>query len=131
MKIKLEKLLSIADAVDLAGNIHQGSLSKLLTKELPVKTAYTLGKLFNKVKSELQQYYLHRDNLIKKYGKEKNEQHVIEANDKEATEKFIKDNDELLSVEVDINYEPIDLPSLGDITISPIDMANLDVLFKE
>ena len=130
MEIKLEQLLAISDFTDASGRTYQGSLSKLLSKELPVKTAYTLGKLFNKVKSELQQYYQHRDNLIKKYGKEKDGTHTIEASDKDAVEKFTKDNEELLSVTVKLDYEPVNLDALGNVSISPIDMGNLEMFFS-
>jgi hypothetical protein len=130
LEIKLEQLLTVSDFTDASGKTYQGSLSKLLNKELPVKTAYTLGKLFNNVKSELQQYYQHRDNLIKKYGREKDGTYSIEASDKDAVEKFVKDNDELLSVMVKLDYDPVNLDALGNVSISPIDMGNLEVFFK-
>jgi hypothetical protein len=130
MEIKLEQLVAVSDFTDGAGRTYQGSLSKLLSKELPVKTAYTLGKLFNKVKSELQQYYSHRDNLIKKYGKETNGTFSIDSTDKEAIEKFRKDNEDLLSVAVKFDYEPVALESLGEIKLAPIDMGNLEAFFK-
>lgn len=106
------------------------SLLKLLNKELPVKTAYRLGRLSNAVKSELEQYNIHRNLLIKKYGKEKDGQAIIEPGEKEATEKFIKDNEELLSVTVKIDsYNPISISELGDIKLSPIDLGNLEIFF--
>lgn len=107
------------------------SLSKLLNKELPIKTAYRLGRLYNIIKNELQQYNEHRNILIKKYGKEKNGQILIDEQDKEAIEKFTKDNEELLSVSIRIDYEPIAISDLGDIKLSPIDIGNLEIFFKE
>src|SRR3972149_3726051 len=104
MEIKLEQLVAVSDFTDGAGRTYQGSLSKLLGKELPVKTAYTLGKLFNKIKSELQQYYSHRDNLIKKYGKEADGNFSIGSSAKEVIKKSRKDNEELLSVVVKFDY---------------------------
>lgn len=106
------------------------SLLKLLNKELPVKTAYRLGRLSNAVKSELEQYNIHRNLLIKKYGKEKDGQVIIEPGEKEATENFIRDNEELLSVTVKIDsYSPISIGELGDIKLSPIDSGNLEIFF--
>jgi hypothetical protein len=131
MEIKLEQLVAVSDRIDAAGKTYQGSLTKLLTKELPVKTAYTVGKLANKVMSELRQYYQHRDNLIKKYGKEKDGSYTIESTDKDAIEKFSKDNEELLSYIVKFDYEPVALEALGDIKLAPIDMGNLEMFFKQ
>ena len=129
MKIKLEQLVAIADFPNANGEMSQGSLSKLLSKELPIKTAYTLGKLFIKIKSELQQYYQYRDNLIKKYGKEENGKYSIESSN-ENFEEFKKGHIELLSIPVDINFEPLELESLGDIKLSAMDMGNLEMFFK-
>lgn len=108
------------------------SLSKLLNKELPVKTAYRLGRLSKVLQSELDQFNLTRNNLIKKYGKEKDGQYQIEPDDKEALEKFNKEIEELLTVEINIDsYNPINVDDLGDIKLSAIDMSNLSIFFKD
>ena len=60
MQLKLKEILQNID-----------SIGKLLNKELPVKTAYRLGRLSKALQSELDQFNLTRNNLIKKYGKEK------------------------------------------------------------
>jgi hypothetical protein len=106
------------------------SLGKLLNKELPIRSAYRLGRLSNAIKSELEQYDIHRNLLIKKYGKEKDGQISIDPKDKLAIDKFVKDNDELLSVSVKIDsYNPISINELGDIKLSPIDLGNLEIFF--
>lgn len=120
MKLTLKELLQ---------NVE--SLGKLLNKELPVKTAYRLGKLSKALQSELDQFNLTRNNLIKKYGKEKDGQYQIDPDDKEALEKFNKEIEELLSVEINIDvYDPISVDELGEIKLSAIDMSNLSVFFK-
>ncbi len=107
------------------------SLGKLLNKELPVKTAYRLGRLSKVLQSEFDQFNLTRNNLIKKYGKEKDGQYQIDSDDKNSIEKFQKEIDELLTVEIDIDaYEPISVDDLGDIKLSAIDMSNLSIFFK-
>lgn len=114
---------------DLLQNVE--SLGKLLKKELPVKTAYRLGRLSKVLQSELDQFNLTRNNLIKKYGKEKEGQYQIDPEDKEALEKFNKEIEELLTVEISIDaYDPISVDDLGDIKLSAIDMSNLSIYFK-
>jgi hypothetical protein len=115
---------------DIVQNVD--SLRKLLNKELPVKTAYRLGRLSKAIQSELDQFNLTRNNLIKKYGKEKAGQHQIDPDDKEAFEKFNNEIESLLSVEIKIDaYEPIAIDELGDIKLSAIDMSNLSIFFKQ
>ncbi|MFZ5986929.1 MAG: hypothetical protein ACOYWZ_07380 [Bacillota bacterium] len=108
------------------------SLGKLLNKELPVKTAYRLGRLSKALQSELDQFNLTRNNLIKKYGKEKDGQYQIDPEDKISIEKFSKEIDELLAIEINIDaYDPISIDDLGEIKLSAIDMNNLSIFFKE
>lgn len=120
MKITLKELLQ---------NVN--SLSNLLNKELPVKTAYRLGRLSKAIQSELDQFNLTRNNLIKKYGKEKDGQYQIDPEDKTTMKKFEKEIEELLSVEITIDaYDPIAVDDLGDIKLSAMDMGNLSIFFK-
>jgi seryl-tRNA synthetase len=120
MQLKLKEILQNID-----------SIGKLLNKELPVKTAYRLGRLSKALQSELDQFNLTRNNLIKKYGKEKDGQYQIDPDDKTALEKFNAEIEELLAVDIKIdNYDPITVDELGEIKISPIDMSNLSVFFK-
>lgn len=120
MQLKLKQIIESVD-----------SLSKLLNKELPVKTAYRLGRLTKTIQSELEQFNLTRNNLIKKYGKEKDGQYQIDPEDKPTLNKFNNEIDDLLSVEVEIDaYEPISIDELGDIKLSAIDMNNLSIFFK-
>lgn len=121
MTISLKELLESVD-----------SLSKLINKELPVKAAYRLGRLTKAVRSELDQFNLTRNTLLKKYGKEKDGQYQIDTEDKKAQESFNKEIDELLNLEIKINdYEKISIEELGDIKLSPIDMNYLIVFFKD
>lgn len=120
MKTTLNELVQKAD-----------SLEKLLNKELPIKTAFKLGKLANKIKEELIDYYKLRDKLIEKYGSEKNGQIIIDQNDKEAVKNFMKENTELLSLEITLPYEPIKISELGELKLSSVDMGNLLTFFEE
>lgn len=120
MKLTLKELLQ---------NVE--SLGKLLNKELPVKTAYRLGRLSKVLQSELEQFNLTRNNLIKKYGKEKDGQYQIDPDDKVVMEKFNEEIEQLLEIEINIDaYDPISVDELGEIKLSPIDMGNLSIFFK-
>ncbi|QKJ99935.1 MAG: hypothetical protein HND40_10370 [Ignavibacteriota bacterium] len=120
MQLTLKQILESVD-----------SLGKLLNKELPVKTAYRLGRLSKAIQSELDQFNLTRNNLIKKYGKEKDGQYQIDPDDKTALEKFNKEIEELLDVEIKIDsYEPIPINELDDIKLSAIDMSKLEIFIK-
>ena len=46
-------------------------------------------------------------------------------------EKFNKEINELVNIEVEIVVEKIRLDDLGDIMVSPRDLFNLDFLFEE
>ncbi|MFO7447729.1 MAG: hypothetical protein R6W90_15295 [Ignavibacteriaceae bacterium] len=130
MEITLKELALISGFVDANGIPHTGSLDKLLTKELPVKAAYKLGRLSKSVAGEMEQYQQHKNNLIKKYGKEKDGTFSIESSDTEAINNFLQDNEELLSVKIKLDYEPISIEELGSINITPIDMGKLDMFIK-
>ncbi|MEM3091778.1 MAG: hypothetical protein QXD05_01455 [Candidatus Pacearchaeota archaeon] len=117
MEITIKQLIESAE-----------SLAILAQKDMPIKTSYKLGKLLNKIREELKLYEEQRNNLIKKYGKDiGGGNYQIDENDEEAINKFKKEHEELINLTVNIEYEPISLDSLGDIKISPMHMANLDL----
>ncbi len=60
MKLKLKDILQNAD-----------SLRKLLNKDLPIKTAYRLGKLSRALQAELDQFNFTRNELIKNMAEKK------------------------------------------------------------
>lgn len=130
METTLRILLNIWDIPSGNGMIRPGSLSKLLSQELPVKTAYRLGRFYNKVKSEMQQYFLLREKLIRKYGNEEKGIFSIQPADGGAWEKFSAENEELLSTKVKLDYDPIDIEEIESLKISPIDISNLEPLFR-
>jgi len=127
MKIKLGSLNNVLD-----------SLNKLIDKEINIKTSYKLSKLFKQLANEYNIFEENRMKLINKYAEkdeignvrvnmENNSVFIIDNN----KEKFNKEINELVNIEVEIFIEKIRLDDLGDIKVSPRDLFNLDFLFEE
>lgn len=111
----------------------QPVLQGLLDVKLPIKVAYRLNKLTNKLASEMKFYEEKRLELIKelgekvkdKDGKETEQIQVLKENEPEFYEELKK----VLELEIEIDYEPISLTELGDIQIESKFISPL--LFKE
>lgn len=117
MKVKLSEIVNARQA-----------LQKMMTKELPIKTAYRLSKLVNAVNDELGNFEDQRKKLVEKYGEKKGEEVVVP---KDKAQDFQKDMQELLDVEVKIDFDPISLSDIGEISLSPVDITLLDSFIKE
>lgn len=125
MKIKLAELKPIAEG-----------LKEILDKELPVKPAYWLGKLLRRVESELNAFDEARMKLIAKHSTEKDDRgnpKVDETNNRYIVdeEAFGKEFIELSEEEIEIEFNPIKLDSLGDVKLKPITMAKLERILEE
>lgn len=121
MKIKIADILN-----------KEKSLAEVLTKEVPVKAGYRLGRNLNKINSELRDYNNKRNELIKKYG-EKNKKGDIEVKQGgEQWDNFSKDLGQLLDEEIEVDLMKVNLEMLGDIKIKSTDMAHLvDFIIEE
>lgn len=85
-------------------------LMKLLEHKFPVKTAYGLAKLSNKLNEQLKIIEEVRMGLIRKYG-EKNEKGSISVKQEgENWEKFVDEFNELMAQEVEIVIDKVRLP---------------------
>lgn len=115
MKVKLASIINSVEG-----------LNNILKKELPVKAAYWLTKLSHKLESEIKQFTETRNRLIKKYGEQKDNDWLVNPEDKEKYEKFKNEMEELLNTEVDIDINPIAIKQLGDVKISAIDMMAIE-----
>ena len=101
-------------------------LSTLLDKELPVKASWKLNKLIRFFDGELESIERFRIQLVKKYGVDVDgTTKVLEEN----MPNFVNELNDLLSEEVEYEYEPIPVDVLGDITISTRDMMSLEKIF--
>ena len=106
------------------------SLVKLNDKELPIRIAFRLGKFLKKIYEELALIEKYRKDLVKKYsnGEDKSGNYEV-IKDKE--EDFKKEFSELLMEEIDIDFSPISISELGDISLTPVDMIRLDKIIYE
>jgi len=121
----------------------QAGLDVILAKELPVKTAYWLARFLDKVRSEIGATEKIRMQLIDKYAKKDKDGKFIFKKDskgkdlgeydftKENLIKFGKEYTELSEVEMEIDFKPIKLADLGDITIKPIVLLQLKKIIEE
>ena len=118
MKIKLGELKVIEE-----------SLKKLITMSLPIKISYNLSKTLKKISDELTLFDEQKNILIRKYGTENVEKNLIEVIEPQKLVEFSKDINELLSVEIDLEFTPIDIELLEGKELSPADMINLNMFF--
>lgn len=121
----------------------QSGLDVILTKELPVKTAYWLARFLDKVRAEIGATEKIRLQLIDKYAKKDKDGKFIFKKDskgkdlgeydftKENLEKFGKEYTELSEVEMEIDFKPIKLADLENITIKPIVLVQLKKIIEE
>lgn len=99
-------------------------LSKMMDKELSPVTSFKLVKLVKAINSEIEIFNGERIRLLEKYGtqNEGDSNYTIPDENKDA---FNKDISELLSLEVDIAAEKVNLAN-EDIKISPADMMKIE-----
>ena len=107
MKIKLETLVNASEA-----------LGQLAGKELGVTTAYKIARLIKACNAELQTYNEARENLLKSVGATLNDGGTLYNIPEDKREEFSRDYSELLSTEIELNADKIDL-SNEKISIAP------------
>jgi len=108
MKITINKLVeSVPD------------LKAILATKLPIKVAYRINKLVNnQIERELKQYDEARISLVNKYG-DKDEKGDLKVTDPEKIKEFMKELNELLAMEIELDFTPIKVEELGDVQVEP------------
>lgn len=106
---------------EIVANVE--NIKSLLNNKLPVKIAYKLNKLSGKLDKELVPYSETKNKLILELG-EKQENGETSITDTEKKAEFFKKNDELLETEVEIEFDPIKIEDLGDITVAPNELVS-------
>ena len=102
-------------------------MALLLDKNLAIKSAWKLTKLVKIFDKELADIEEFRIGLVKKLGTEDNEGALQVPEEKMG--EFIDNFNELLMSEIDIDFEPIEIDTLGDIQVSTKDLLALDRIF--
>jgi len=120
MKITIKQLL---DSVT--------PLNEIITLDFPVKYSFRLAKLAKSLTADLEMATEKDQSLISKYGTQDEENEGQWKIDQENIEEFSKQRSELMSEEIEIDFEPISLSDVGDISIKPKDLMLLDSFFVE
>jgi len=103
-------------------------LTVLIEKQIPIKAAWKLNRLIKSFDKELGEIEEFRVNLVQKLGDTGEDGNIQVPKDKMSI--FVEEFNELLSQEVDIEFDPIDIDVFGDVSLSAKDMLLLDKIFK-
>lgn len=104
-------------------------LNKLSEMQLPLTVSYKLVKIVKKLNDEIESIEKMRQKLIKKHGKEEENGAVTVPEEKK--QDFINEFTTLLNTKIKLDFEPISLQELKDLTMSVSDMGRLHFLFKD
>lgn len=104
------------------------ALERLIEVKLPAKQAYHVAKLVRLVKAETQHYHSQREESIRELGDAVPDGSEIRVSPDKMPE-FLKRLNELHAVETRIDWTPLHLQDLPDIT--PADLLRLGPLVKE
>jgi len=87
-------------------------LQKLIEKELPVKVAYGLAKMSNRLNEQFKIIEDVRQGLIRKYGEadEEHPQKMAVKLESENYPKFVAEMSELMNQEVEVVFDVVNLP---------------------
>lgn len=119
MKVKLQQLWDAnQEALLTLGNAKQAN----------VKASYWIGKAMKKIISELTDLNNSRNELVKKYGSEKDGSWTVA---KEKIQIFNKEFKELLDTEIDLNINKLPFEYVESIQLSPGEFMALDWLISE
>lgn len=115
MKVKL---------IEVYGSVS--ALNKLMEEPLPAKISFKLMKLLSLLNNEVKMIEEQRLKLIKQYSTD-----GIGVAD-ENKEVFVKEFTDFLNDELDLNWEPISIDSLGEnLKLSVADLTKIQYLFSE
>lgn len=91
-------------------------LQKLMEQKFPVKVAYGLAKLSNKLNDQFKVIDEVRNGLIKTYGEvdPENPRQITVKPESEGFQKFADEMDELFAQEVEVVFEKVKLPQEVD-----------------
>jgi putative IMPACT (imprinted ancient) family translation regulator len=101
-------------------------MNKILDAELPASVAFKLTKLLKSLNDEIEDQ---RVKLVSKQGQkdENGSVSVSEAN----KEEFMKEFGELLSTEIEIQWEPVSVEKFDGLNLSANDLLKVGFLFSE
>ena len=104
-------------------------MDEVMSKELPIKTAYWLGKLAKKITKEARDFEEARMKLVEKYVlRDEHMKPRIEDGKYQFANPAAYEADyrELADTDVEVDFTPITEAQLGDVKISPLAMMGLE-----
>ena len=119
MKFTLESIYEKFESIKKFGDI----------KDLPIKTAYRIGKLLKSVLAELKESEEIKAKLIEKYGEKQKSGY---SNIKEENLKVYNDEwKEMLKEEVELSFIKVPLTDIPQGSLTGNDIMNLEPFFTE
>ncbi len=103
------------------------NIKALQEVSLPIKVSYKIKRLVDKLNPIVKSYEEKRTDLVKEFG-EKQEDESVSVTDPEKLKLFVEKLNELLAIEEELDFEPIKLEELGEISIAPKDLV--DFIFE-
>ncbi len=110
----------------------QPILAELAMAKIPFRASYHLSRLLRKTYDDVSVFSEKHNILVKKYGHE-----VKPAGsgnyqvDTDKLEDFQKELTELNKIEVEIDYIPLTIESMGEISVEPSKLLNAMWLFED
>ncbi|MFA5558830.1 MAG: hypothetical protein WDA59_05145 [Methanofastidiosum sp.] len=114
-------------------------LTTIGNKDMPMKVSYKISKLLKVLSKEFANYDLNRNKLIDKYADKDSEGNVkrddngqIHISNKKFRESFLKEHNELMDVDVELDYKPIfKLSELENLTLTVNEISALQEFIEE
>ena len=106
-------------------------LRNLMEQKFPVKVAYGLAKLANKLNDQLKVIDEVRNGLIRTYGvaDKDNPRQIRVSPDSEGFPKFVEETEELMKQEIEVVFEKVTLPEKVATTCDKCS-HNMDKMFE-
>ncbi len=117
MKIKLQDFITLSSQGQ--EQLNEGIL-ELNKTDLPIKISYWLNKIINNTfLPELKTFSAKRSELLKKYGTQQDPKKDVWSIEGENTAKFFEEIEQLLDIEIEIEWTKINIDDLVGIKIKP------------
>lgn len=98
-------------------------LGKIANSSMSVQMGYRFLKLLKTVDIEMKSLEEQRTKLVHKYGEEKDGSFQVK---KENMKNFMDDMKELMSIEVEVPFDPVPLSTFENIQMTPVEIASIE-----
>ena len=99
------------------------TLTSLVNKQLPIKTAFKLRKALLDMKPFVETFEKVRQEAIQKYGEKTEDGNFSVKKDNFTV--FLEEVNKTLTIETDVKFSPVSPDDFGDITLSIADIFTL------